>query len=84
MDATETLGFLAAVLTTFAFLPQAVKTWRTRSARDFSLPTLLMLVAGVAMWTAYGVLRAAPAVWFGNGVTLVLSTLILTIKLSRG
>ena len=63
MDAIEILGIVAGVLTTFAFAPQAVKTWKTGSARDFSLPTLLMLVSGVALWTLYGVLRGAPAVW---------------------
>ena len=84
MDGIESLGFVAGLLTTFAFLPQAIKTWRTGSAHDFSLPTLLMLVSGVGLWTIYGVLRTAPAVWFGNGVTMVLSTFILVVKLRRG
>ena len=84
MDAIEILGIVAGVLTTFAFAPQAVKTWKTGSARDFSLPTLLMLVSGVALWTLYGVLRGAPAVWLGNGTTMVLSAFILSVKLRRG
>ena len=84
MDSIESLGFVAGLLTTFAFLPQAIKTWRTGSAHDFSLPTLLMLVAGVALWTLYGVMRNAPAVWFGNGVTMVLAAFILSVKVSRG
>jgi MtN3 and saliva related transmembrane protein len=83
VDSIELLGLAAAVLTTFAFLPQAVKTWRTRSADDFSLPTLLMLVIGVGMWTIYGVMRAAPSVWLGNGITMVLAASILTVKLRR-
>ena len=84
MDWIESLGLMAAVLTTFAFLPQAVKTWRTRSARDFSLPTLLMLVVGVGLWMIYGLLRAAPSVWLGNGTTMVLAAFILSVKLRRG
>lgn len=84
MDGIETLGFVAGLLTTFAFLPQAIKTWKTGSARDFSLPTLLMLVAGVTLWTLYGVMRNAPAVWSGNGVTMVLAAFILSVKVSRG
>jgi MtN3 and saliva related transmembrane protein len=83
VDSIELLGLAAALLTTFAFLPQAVKTWRTRSADDFSLPTLLMLVVGVAMWTIYGVMRAAPSVWLGNGITMILAGSILTVKLRR-
>lgn len=84
MDWVEGLGFVAGLLTTFAFLPQAIKTWRTGSARDFSLPTLLMLVSGVALWTLYGVMRTAPAVWLGNGVTMVLAAFILSVKARNG
>ena len=69
-----------ARLATLAFLPQVVKTWRTRSADDFSLATLLMLEAGVGLWIFYGVWREAPAIWLGNGVTLVLVGFILWVK----
>lgn len=80
MDRIEWLGLVASLLTTTAYLPQVAKTWKTRSAEDFSLSTLIMLVAGVLLWTIYGVLRAAPAVWFGNGVTVMLAAFILGIK----
>ncbi len=83
MDNTEVLGLVASLLTTFAFLPQAAKTWRTRSADDFSLPTLLMLVVGIALWTIYGVTRAAPSIWLGNGITMILAASILSVKLRR-
>ena len=83
LDNIELLGLVAGLLTTFAFLPQAVQTWRTRSADDFNLPTLLMLVAGVGLWTIYGVMRGAPSVWIGNGVTMFLAASILVVKLQR-
>lgn len=81
MDRIEYLGLVASFLTTTAYLPQVVKTWRTRSADDFSLPTLIMLVAGIGVWTTYGLMRAAPAVWFGNSITFVLAAFILSVKL---
>lgn len=84
MDWTESLGLVAGVLTTLAFLPQVAKTWKTRSARDFSLPTLMLLVAGSGLWAVYGVLRVAPSVWLANGTTAVLTGFILSIKLRRG
>lgn len=84
MDWIEILGFVASGLATLAFLPQAMKTWITRSARDFSLPTLLMLVAGAGLWTVYGSMRAAPAIWVGNGLTMALAAFILSVKVRRG
>jgi MtN3 and saliva related transmembrane protein len=83
LDGIELLGLMAGVLTTFAFLPQAVKTWRTGQADDFSLPTLLILEGGVGLWAIYGVLRGAPSVWIGNGITLVLAAFILSVKLRQ-
>ena len=83
LDRIEFIGLVAGLLTTFAYMPQVVKTWRTRRADDFSLPTLLMLVVGIGLWTIYGVLRAAPSIWLGNGVAIVLAAFILSVKLRR-
>jgi MtN3 and saliva related transmembrane protein len=81
VDSIEYLGLVASSLATLAFLPQVVKTWRTGSANDFSLTTLLMIEAGTSIWIFYGVLRSAPAIWLGNGVTLALVGLILSVKI---
>lgn len=81
MDGVELLGMVAGVLTTAAFVPQAAKSWRTRSASDFSLPMLLMFCAGIVMWLGYGVLIASPGLALANGVTLPLAALILAVKL---
>ena len=83
MDNTELIGMVAAVLSTLAFLPQAVKTWRTGSAEDFSLSTLLMFVTAVALWIVYGILRAATPVWLANGITIVFAAFILAVKLQN-
>jgi MtN3 and saliva related transmembrane protein len=83
VDSIEYIGMLATSLATLAFLPQVVKTWRTRSAHDFSLVTLLMLEAGTAIWIFYGVMRSAPAIWIGNAVTLALAGFILAVKLKN-
>jgi len=81
MDGIEYIGLVASSLATLAYLPQVVKTWRTRSANDFSLTTLLMLEAGTSLWIFYGVLRDAPAIWLGNGVTFALAGFILLVKM---
>jgi MtN3 and saliva related transmembrane protein len=84
MELATVLGTVAGVLTTAAFVPQVVKTWRTRSARDISGVMFVAFSVGVALWIVYGVLvRAAPVV-VANGVTLVLALAILVMKIRFG
>ena len=78
------IGFAAAALTTIAFLPQAVKSWRSRSTRDVSLGMALLLVTGIVLWLAYGLLRADLPIIAANAVTLLLAGSILVGKLRFG
>lgn len=78
---TEAIGYIAAACTSFAFLPQALRIWRTRSAVDISLAMYLILVTGVVLWIAYGVLiRSAPLV-AANSTSLLLAGAVLAGKL---
>lgn len=81
---TEVIGSLAALLTTFAFVPQVVKIWRTRSTRDVSLAMYLVFTAGVVMWLAYGILISATPIIVANVVTLLLSGAVVVMKLRWG
>lgn len=83
MEPVEALGMVAGLLTTAAFVPQVIKTYRTRSAEDFALPMLAMFVGGVALWLVYGVWKGAASVIMANAVTLVLAGYILRVKLRR-
>ncbi|MDO9472366.1 MAG: SemiSWEET transporter [Caulobacter sp.] len=75
------IGLVAAACTALAFLPQVIKTWRTRSTGDLSLPMFLLMTFGVFLWLVYGVvLRDLPLI-IGNAVTLLLSGSILFCKL---
>jgi MtN3 and saliva related transmembrane protein len=73
----EWVGFIAAILTTVSFVPQAALTLRTRSAEGVSLPMYTLFTAGVALWLVYGVLTRAWPVIVANAVTLALASLIL-------
>jgi MtN3 and saliva related transmembrane protein len=84
VQALEWLGVVAGVLTTAAFVPQVMKTWQTGSARDFSLPMLLMFCTGLVLWLAYGVLLGSAGLVVANGITLPLALYILSVKLRRG
>jgi MtN3 and saliva related transmembrane protein len=76
----ENIGYLAAVLTTFSFLPQAVLTLRTRKTDEISLIMYLMLNVGIACWLAYGLLLDDLAIILANSVTLLFSLPILLVK----
>jgi MtN3 and saliva related transmembrane protein len=78
------LGLVAAACTTFAFLPQVIKTWRTRSTKDISLGMFLVLVTGIVLWLIYGFLRADIPLVVANGVTLLLVAIILVFKIRYG
>ncbi len=74
------LGFVAAALTTAAFIPQAVKTIRTGSAEDLSLATFSMLLAGTLCWFAYGYGIGDVPLMAANGITASLAAVIFAIK----
>src|SRR5579862_5030170 len=77
----EGIGFVAAFLTTAAFVPQLLRVLRLRSAREISLPTFLMFSLGVFLWLIYGIYTGSKPVIASNLVTLVLSVSILVLKL---
>lgn len=78
------VGLGAAFCTTVAFLPQVIKTWRTRSTKDISLVMFLVFTTGIFLWLVYGVmLRDLPLI-AANGTTFVLSAMILYFKLRHG
>ncbi len=84
MNTIDLVGYLAATLTTAAFLPQVLKVWQSRSTKDLALPTLLSFIAGVAMWLVYGLLVNSTPIIIANAVTLVLNLVILRFKLKYG
>ncbi len=84
MMSAELIGYAAAVLTTVAFVPQAVQAWRTRDTSGISLPKYALFCTGVALWLVYGVLLGAWPIIIANTITLALSLTILAMKLRYG
>lgn len=80
-EAIEVLGLIAGALTTLAYLPQVVKVWRSRSARDISLGMFLLMNCGIALWLVYGLLIGSPGLIAANLVTLGLTLSVLVAKL---
>jgi MtN3 and saliva related transmembrane protein len=81
METTDLLGAIAGTLTTVAFVPQVVKTWRTRSAHDISLWMFLLFNTGLVLWLVYGLLIGATPIVIANSITLALALTILYFKL---
>jgi MtN3 and saliva related transmembrane protein len=76
----EAIGFAAGTLTTVAFIPQVIGTWKSRSSDGMSTSTLLAFTAGVGLWIVYGVLeRATPIIVF-NTITFALGAALIALK----
>lgn len=77
----DSLGYVAAIFATGSFVPQVLKTWRTRSAEDLSWLMLFTHVVGLSLWLAYGVaLRAAPII-VANAIGVLLDVILIVLKL---
>ncbi|MHB8256890.1 MAG: SemiSWEET transporter [Acidiferrobacterales bacterium] len=81
MEFANVFGSLAGTLTTVAFLPQAIKTWKTRSAGDISLGMFTLFAAGVFLWIVYGIGIGSVPVIIANTITFVLAVTILVFKI---
>ncbi len=81
IDANQWLGYVAALLTTSSFVPQAVLTLRTRDVSGISASMYAAFTAGVAMWLAYGWRLGEWPIIIANTVTLALAATILVTKL---
>lgn len=82
MTITEAIGFGAATCTTFAFVPQVIHVWRTRSAADISLAMYLVFFVGLMQWFAYGLLLHSWPIIIANAVTMMLAGAVLVMKLA--
>ena len=81
LPSSESIGYFAAALTTFSFVPQAWQTFRTRDVSGISLGMYSVFACGVALWLAYGLLLGAWPIVAANAITLALALAILAMKL---
>ena len=75
------LGYVAAVLTTISFVPQAILTIKTKDTKGISLPMYILFTIGVACWLLYGIYFGMIPVIIANFITLALAIVILTFKI---
>ena len=77
----EVIGYCAAFLTTIAFLPQAIQSWRTRDLSGVSLGMYSLFTAGVGLWLIYGLIIEKWPLILANALTFALALSILLLKL---
>ena len=75
------IGLAAATCTTISFVPQLIRVWRLRSAREISLIMFSVFSLGVFLWLLYGIYLHALPIILANSISLVLSLAILALKL---
>jgi MtN3 and saliva related transmembrane protein len=80
----EWFGYLAAILTTGSFVPQALKTIRSRNTSGISLAMYVIFTIGVAAWLVYGIAIQSWPMILANSVTLGLAVTILAFKIRYG
>ena len=76
IDQNEIIGLIAAVCTTFAFVPQVIKVWKTKQTKDLSLRMYSIMFLGILLWLVYGILIDSLSIKLAN---LVTATLVGTI-----
>lgn len=81
MISIDTIGYIAAVLTTGSFLPQAIHTFQTKDVSGISLTMYGAFTVGIMLWLVYGVLLVSWPMIVANVITLAFAAAILTMKL---
>lgn len=81
IDTYEIIGLIAAVLTTSAYVPQVIKTWKIKSADDLSLTMYIAMFIGIILWLLYGIHLNSLAMILANSITAMLTFLLIVFKL---
>lgn len=80
MEGIEILGMTAGTISSITFLPQVIKTWQTKSARDISLWMFLLVTLSVILWLIYGIFKMSIPIIYTNSAVLLMSLIMLYFK----
>ncbi|MBN8672552.1 MAG: SemiSWEET transporter [Chitinophagales bacterium] len=81
MTAADILGYAAGALTAFTFLPQVLKTWKEKSAKDVALNMFIIAFINEIMWLVYGIMINNWIIIATNAVMLAMSGIMIFLKL---
>jgi MtN3 and saliva related transmembrane protein len=81
MTGVDILGYSAGFITSLTFLPQVIKTWKEKSAKDISLMMFVIAAVNEVMWIVYGVLLDNWVIILTNSIVLTMSLIMIFLKL---
>ena len=81
MSGVDILGYSAGFITSLTFLPQVIKTWKEKSAKDISLMMFVIAAVNEVMWIVYGVLLNNWVIILTNAIVLAMSLIMIFFKL---
>ena len=84
MNLSDSIGSVAASLTTLSFVPQVWQVWKSRQTQAISLGMYSLFTLGVALWLVYGILLLSWPIIIANSITVVLAGAVLVMKLKFG
>ena len=84
MNLSDSIGSVAASLTTLSFVPQVWQVWKSKHAKDISLGMYSLFTLGVALWLVYGILLMSWPIIIANSITVMLAGAVLVMKLKFG
>lgn len=79
--AKEMVGYVGGVMSSISFLPQVIKIWKTKSAEDLSMLTLIFLTCNITIWLTYGILIGSTPMWLTNAILLVMVSCLIYFKI---
>jgi len=80
LDTTELIGLIAGCLVSVSFLPQLIKSWKTKSLNDITYSTTLINVGGQILWITYGIRMQAVSLIIMSSVTLIMTLSLFVLK----
>lgn len=81
MDSVEIVGFLAGFIMVFSFLPQLIKTYKTKRTQDISIFMLILQIICISLWMTYGLLINSQSLIITNAISLVIVVSIFIMKI---
>lgn len=81
MNIITDIGLVAGAITSAAAIPQVVRTYRTRHARDLSIWQPVLLVIGMLLWLIYGICLRDPPLILANAFSILCYALLIFMKI---